>query len=139
MPTDLRVVLPNRPGALVEALAALAESGVNIDSFCGEVRPGERWGFLHLLVEDAGAASAALQGVGFEITGEHEVDVIEIEDRPGALAEMVKRYADAGRNNRGALYRQQQSHRDRHRGHAVAPLRRPHEGRAVLIHGLKRP
>ncbi len=98
MPTDLRVVLPNRPGALMQALIALRDAGVNIDSFCGEVRPGERWGFLHLLVEDAGGASGALEGVGFEITGEHEVDVVDVDDRPGGLAETVKRYADAGRN-----------------------------------------
>ena len=98
MPTDLRVVLPNRPGALVEALTALGEAGVNIDSFCGDLRPGERWGFLHLLVEDPSDARVALERAGFEVTGEHEVDVVGVEDRPGALAQAVKSYSDEGRN-----------------------------------------
>jgi hypothetical protein len=98
LPTDLRVVLPNRPGALMEALTALSQAGVNLDSYCGDMRPGERWGFLHLLVEDAEAASGVLEGLGFEITGWHEVDVVGVEDRPGALAAALKRYSDEGRN-----------------------------------------
>ena len=82
----------------MEALTALGEAGVNIDSFCGDLRPGERWGFMHLLVEDPGDARAALERAGFELTGEHAVELVGIENRPGALAEAVKRYSDEGRN-----------------------------------------
>jgi hypothetical protein len=98
MAVDLRVVVPNRPGALMQALTALADAGINIESFCGDIRPGERWGFLHLLVEDAAAARLALEHEGLEVGSEHDVDVVPVEDRPGALAEAVARYSSAGRN-----------------------------------------
>jgi hypothetical protein len=98
MATDLRVVVPNRPGALMEALSALAGADINIESFSGDIRPGERWGFLHLLVEDAAPARRAIESAGFEVTSEHAVDVVPAEDRPGALADIVKRYSDAARN-----------------------------------------
>jgi hypothetical protein len=98
MPTDLRFVVVNRPGALMEALNALCAAGINIDSFCGDIRPGERWGFMHVVVEDGPAASAALTAAGVEVGSEHEVDVVPVEDRPGKLAELVRSYADAGRN-----------------------------------------
>lgn len=98
MATDFRVVVPNRPGAFVEVLSALGDAGINIDGFCGDLRPGENWGFLHVLVDDAAGARDALEQAAFEITGVHEVDVLDVEDRPGALAETVRRYSDEMRN-----------------------------------------
>ena len=98
MPTDFRVVLPNRPGSLVRACEAVARASVNVDAFCGDLRPGESWGYLHLLVSDPGAARQALEEAGLEITSEHEVEVLEVEDRPGALVEAVRGYSESGRN-----------------------------------------
>jgi hypothetical protein len=96
---DLRVVVPNRPGTVVQALTALAENGVNIESFCADLRPGETWGYLHLLViGESQPACAALAEVGFEVVSEHDVDVIEVENRPGGLADAVRRYSDDMRN-----------------------------------------
>lgn len=98
MLTDFRLVIPNRPGTLVELLDAIAEAGAAIDGFCGDIRPGENWGFMHVLVQDAAAARAAIESQGVEITSEHEVDVFEVEPQLGALAAVVRRYADEGRN-----------------------------------------
>jgi hypothetical protein len=98
MPRDVRIVVPNRPGAFVAVLEAVAAEGVNIEGFCGDIRPGEKWGYLHLLVEDIEAARRALDKVGCEVTGQHRVDVFALEDRPGALAEVTGRYAQEGRN-----------------------------------------
>jgi hypothetical protein len=95
---DLRVVLPNRPGALAEALTALSDVGVNIQSFCGDLRPGDMWGYIHVLVGDSDRARHAFAQVGFEVVSEHDVEVIDVDDRPGALAEAVRRYADESRN-----------------------------------------
>ena len=53
---------------------------------------------MHLLVEDATGARAALESTGVEVTSEHEVDVVAIEDRPGTLASIVQSYAATGRN-----------------------------------------
>jgi hypothetical protein len=95
---DLRVVLPNRPGSVLEALTALADKGINIESFCGDLRPGESWGYVHILVTDAERARAVLGELGFEVVSEHDVDVISVENHPGGLADAVRRYSDEMRN-----------------------------------------
>ncbi|MDQ3985490.1 MAG: amino acid-binding protein [Actinomycetota bacterium] len=98
MPTDLRIVLPNRPGMLLRACEAVAEAGVNVDGICGDLRPGETWGYLHILVENAERTRTALNEAGFEISSEHDVDVLDVEDRPGAMVEAFRKYSDAGEN-----------------------------------------
>lgn len=98
MSTDLRIVVPNRPGTLAAALDAIAGAGVGVDGFCGDLRPGETWGYVHVLVEDPSAARAAIEAAGFQVAGEHEVEVVDIEHRTGGLAEAVRRYTDAGQN-----------------------------------------
>jgi hypothetical protein len=96
MPTDLRVVLPNRPGAAREMFAAIAKEGINIEAVCGDIRPGERWGFIHVLVEDAAKTRQIIEDVGYEVTSIHEVELLEIENRPGTLAETFQGFADRG-------------------------------------------
>jgi hypothetical protein len=98
MATDLRIVLPNRPGALLKTLGILADAGLNLNGFCGDIRPGEPWAFLHILVDDPAPARAVLEAEHVEITAEHEVDVFDVGNYPGALAEAVARYTEAGRN-----------------------------------------
>ena len=98
MAVDVRVVLPNRPGTVVEVLESIASAGINVEGFCGDIRPGERWGYIHLLVEDGPAAAAAIEAAGYEVTGEHKVDILQLEDTPGALAEAAARYSREGRN-----------------------------------------
>lgn len=98
MPFDLRVVVPNRPGTLLATCDALADAGIELLGFCGDIRPGERWGFLHVLVEEPDAAQAALQAAGMEITSVHKVDVNDVEKHTGALADEIREYSDKGRN-----------------------------------------
>lgn len=98
MATDLRVVLPDRPGMLLRACEALDQAGVTLESVCGDLRPGERWGYLHLLVDDAPAARSALEGVGFQVASEHDVELFPIEGADHALTEAVARYTGEGRN-----------------------------------------
>lgn len=95
---DLRVVVPNRPGSVLEALTVLEANGVNIESFCGDMRPGESWGYIHFLVGDSDRARAALTEVGIEVVSEHDVEVIEVENRPGGLADAVRAYSGEMRN-----------------------------------------
>jgi hypothetical protein len=97
MATDLRIEAENRPGQLAAIGEALGNAGVNIDGFSATV--GDGGGFLHLLVEDAAAARAALEGAGFTVAGEHEAIVLDdVDDRPGYLGELARRLADAGVN-----------------------------------------
>lgn len=100
MAVDLRIVVPNRPGTSLQILDALAAEGVSIRGFAGDIRPGERWGFLHVLVndEDYDEARATILRTGVQITSEHEVEVQDIEDRPGALADAIRGYVESGRN-----------------------------------------
>jgi hypothetical protein len=95
---DVRVVVPNRPGSVLEALTALEARGINIESFSGDLRPGESWGYIHFLVGDSEKARAALADAGIEVVSEHDVEVIEVENRPGGLADAVRAYADEMRN-----------------------------------------
>lgn len=96
MATDLTVILENRPGTLAQAAEALGSAGVNIDGSCGF--PCEGVGVFHIAVQDASAARSALEGAGFEVRGEREVLVLDIEDKPGTLGETCRRFADAGVN-----------------------------------------
>jgi hypothetical protein len=98
MAVDLRIVVPNRPGTAAEMCDAIARAGVNIDGFCGDLRPGERWGYLHVLVEDGARARRAVEEIGFEVLHERRADIVEIEDRPGALAELLRSYSERGIN-----------------------------------------
>lgn len=96
MAKDLTVIIENRPGTLADVGEALGKAGINIDGFCGF--PSEGKGVLHTLVEDVAGAKRELQQAGFEVRGEREVLVLEIEDRPGVLGDITRRIAKAGAN-----------------------------------------
>jgi hypothetical protein len=96
MPRDLTVILQDRPGTLADLGEALGDAGINIDGACGF--PCEGMGVAHILVEDAARARRALEARGFEVGGERDVLLLEIEDQPGALGSITRRIADAGVN-----------------------------------------
>ena len=96
MPTDLTVILEDRPGTIAKMGEALGKAGVNIDGHCGI--PCEGVGVFHILVEDPVKARKAVEGAGFEVRGERPVLVLDVEDRPGELGKMARRIADAGVN-----------------------------------------
>lgn len=98
MATDLRIVVPNRPGTLLAALQAVADAGIGLEGFCGDLRPGETWGYIHLLISDPEPARRAIEEAGFEVSSQHEVDIVQLERHPGGLAEAVARYTDQGDN-----------------------------------------
>ncbi len=96
MTTDLTIGLVDQPGTLGDASDALGRAGVNIEGACGYVCDGR--GIYHVLVQDAERARRALIDSGFEIQAERSVEVVEIEDRPGEAARLLRRIADAGVN-----------------------------------------
>ena len=61
------------------------------------VGPGER-AELHILVPHAEAAKHALAISHVAVTREREVVVIDVEDRPGVLADLTRKIARAGVN-----------------------------------------
>ena len=101
MAKDLLVTLNDQPGEGARLGEALGNAGVNIEGLCAIMEGGK--GNVHVLVEDAAGAKAALEGAG--ITLEAETDVIVSPalpepdlDTPGKFGEMARALADAGIN-----------------------------------------
>jgi hypothetical protein len=92
MPKNLTVSLEDKPGSLAKLGEALGTEGINIEGICG-VTVGGR-GEIHLLVEDADGARSAIEGAGFVVSGERDVIVVDIEDRPGELGGIARRLAE---------------------------------------------
>ena len=93
---DLAVILEDRPGTLGDLGDAMGRAAINIEGVCGTTEGGQ--GVIHVLVGDANAARAALSDAGFEIRGERDVLVIDVEDRPGTMGEVARRIGSAGVN-----------------------------------------
>jgi len=93
---DLTVILEDRPGTLGDLGEATGTAGINIEGVCGTTE-GDR-GVIHVLVADADATRAALTEAGFDVGGERDVLVIDVEDRPGMMGEVARRIGDAGVN-----------------------------------------
>jgi hypothetical protein len=96
MAVDLVIDIENTPGALAEVAAAISDAGVNIAAATC-VGPAER-AELHILVPRAEAARHALAISHLAVTREREVVVIQVEDRPGVLADLTRKVARAGVN-----------------------------------------
>ena len=96
MAFDLVIDIENTPGALARVAAAISDAGVNIAAATC-VGPGER-AELHILVPHAEAARHALAISHVAVTREREVVVVDVEDRPGVLADLARKIAAAGVN-----------------------------------------
>jgi hypothetical protein len=88
MATDLTLYLDDEPGELARIGDVLGRAGVNIAGLCALTSGGGQ-AEVHLLVQDPTPAFEALEGAGIKIEEEREVIVLDMEDRPGALAEVV--------------------------------------------------
>ena len=94
MAVDLAIDIENAPGALAEVAAAISDAGVNIAAATC-IGTGER-AELHILVPHAGPAKHALAISHLAVTREREVVVVDVEDRPGVLADLTRKIARAG-------------------------------------------
>ena len=91
---DLAIDIENTPGALAQVAAAISDAGVNI-SAATCIGSGEQ-AELHILVPHAEAARHSLGISHLAVSREREVVVIEVEDRPGVLADLTRKIARAG-------------------------------------------
>jgi hypothetical protein len=96
MAVDLVIDIENTPGALARVAAAVSDAGVNIAAATC-IGPGER-AELHILVPHAEAAKHALAISHVAVSREREVIVVDVEDRPGVLADLTRKIARAGVN-----------------------------------------
>ena len=96
MSVDLVIDIDNAPGALAEIAAAISDAGVNIAAATC-VGTGDK-AELHILVPHAEAAKHVLAISHVGVSREREVVVVEVEDRPGVLADLTRKIAKAGVN-----------------------------------------
>ena len=94
MAFDLVIEIKNEPGAIAQVASAISDAGVNLAAAtcigaAGDVE-------LHILVPHAEAAKHALAISHLAVSREREVVVIEVEDRPGVLADLTRKVARAG-------------------------------------------
>src|SRR6202050_1849909 len=96
MAFDLVIDVENSPGTLARVAASISDAGVNIaPATC--IGAGER-AEMHILVPHAEAAKHSLAISHLAVTREREVVVVDVEDRPGVLADLTRRIAQAGVN-----------------------------------------
>ena len=90
--TEFTVHLANRPGMLAALTEKLASAGINIEALAAFGL--DEQGQIRLMVDDANTTRSVLHlaDITFE---EREVLVTTLEPRPGAVAAMTRRLADA--------------------------------------------
>ncbi len=100
MSRAFRISLENKPGALAEVAEGLGNRGVNIEASGGETLGGQ--GRVTLLTSDPDATKDSLteEGVEFE---EVELQIVTLEDQPGALAQLARKLAASGVNITGLV------------------------------------
>ena len=98
MPTDLTVILQDRPGELARLGEVAGTAGVNLQGLAAFTGQGR--GIVHVLVEDDAlpAARAALKEARLGVADEREVLVVDVSDRPGSLGELARTLAEANVN-----------------------------------------
>ncbi|HEX5588839.1 MAG TPA: ACT domain-containing protein [Candidatus Limnocylindrales bacterium] len=94
------VQIENRPGSLARFAHALAERGVNI-VHCAAGGAGAI-GYAIVETEDDAATREVLRSIGASFV-EGRPMTVEVEDRPGALAEVAERLGTAGVEIHGLL------------------------------------
>ncbi len=94
MAVDLVIEIENTAGALARVAAAISDAGVNLAAATC-VGTGDQ-AELHILVKHAEAVRHSLAISHLAVTREREVVVVDVEDRPGVLADLTRKISRAG-------------------------------------------
>ncbi|MBI4241000.1 MAG: ACT domain-containing protein [Candidatus Rokubacteria bacterium] len=97
--TQLTLTLESKPGVLAKVSRTLADAGVNITAICAAETTGR--GKIRMLVSDPARAKEALKAAKLRC-GEEPALTLALEDRPGALARVAEKLAQAKINIRCA-------------------------------------
>jgi hypothetical protein len=92
---QLSIFAENKPGRLLAACEVLAAAGVSIRTLC--LADTQQYGILRLIVHDWEHAHELLKAAGF-VVKVTEVVAVEVPDRPGGLAEVLRAIQRAGIN-----------------------------------------
>jgi hypothetical protein len=89
---QISVFLENKPGALTEVTRILGQEGINIRAL--SLADTKDFGILRLIVNDNERAKSVLGAKGFTVR-KTEVVAVEVPDRPGGLADILKILSEA--------------------------------------------
>lgn len=92
---ELKIETRNQIGVMAMIAALMAENDVNIDAFSAYSSGGNA--IVNLLTSDNEKARCALEGRGYKIE-EHEVIILILLNRPGALSKVAGKIRDSGIN-----------------------------------------
>ena len=86
-------VVPDKPGEGARILSALASAGVNLLAFCGF--PDARKAQLDFVPDNAAAFVRAARTAGLKLSIRKTAFLIQAKDRPGAVAAIMTKLANA--------------------------------------------
>jgi hypothetical protein len=92
---QISVFIENKVGRIMEITEVLGQNGVNIRAL--SLADTSDFGILRMIVNDIGKAMAVLKDKGF-IVKESFVVAVEVPDRPGGLAAVLKLLSEKGVN-----------------------------------------
>ncbi len=87
------VMAPQKPGVGAALLAELRQAGVNLLAFTGF--PSGRGAQIDFVPEDGAAFRAVAKKAKWKVTGPKRALLVMGDDRPGVIAEFMRRLADA--------------------------------------------
>jgi hypothetical protein len=87
------VMAPQKPGVGAALLAELQQAGVNLLAFTGF--PSGRGAQVDFVPEDPAAFRAVAKKAKWKVTGPKRALLVTGEDRPGVVAEIMRRLAEA--------------------------------------------
>jgi hypothetical protein len=87
---------PNKPGEAARALATLKDAGINLMAFSGF--PSGRHAQLDFIPADPAAFVKVARKAGWKLSARKTGFLIQGEDRVGAVAEILRRLAEANIN-----------------------------------------
>ncbi len=123
---SIRVVVPNRPGLLAEMTGVLGARCIDICQIV--VESNDAGAVVRMEVEDEDSALGALTDAGYQAVSD-DVVLARIEDRPGSLASLSRRFADANLNIRSLHHVRRES------GFALVAVSTDDNGRARELLG----
>jgi hypothetical protein len=88
------VTVPDQPGTASRVLSQLKEAGVNLLAYLA-FPSGKGQSQVDLVPQDAAALKKASDKGGLKLTGPRKAFLIQGDDRPGAVADVTQKLADA--------------------------------------------
>ena len=90
---EFSLTLDDRPGTLAKATDAIAKAGINIEGYCAVPSGKEGKGTFRVVTKDPTNTRKALEAAGFKVQDERDAAIVDVEDRPGKLAQIFRKIA----------------------------------------------